>query len=100
MMDALVAYTWPGNIRQLQNMLYQFLVLGKLDFLDPKKLKQGSLPRESEGSLPLKAAVEEFEKQYITKALARNHNKKGRVAEQLGMDRKTLFRKIKRYDLK
>ncbi len=99
MMDALVAYSWPGNIRQLQNMVYQFLVLGKLDFLDPKSLKQGGLTSETGSSRNLKVAVEEFEKTYIAKALSLHGQKKGKVADTLGVDRKTLFRKIKRYGL-
>ncbi len=96
---AMVEYTWPGNIRQLQNMLYQFLTLGTLEFLDPGTLDQtvieGTIPEYQ----PLKAAVENFEKEYISKALTRHHKKKGSVAKLLGMDRKTLFRKMKRYDL-
>ena len=96
-MDALMTYAWPGNIRQLQNMVYQFLVLGKMDFLDPDTIKDGNI----QASLPgdLKTAVEEFEKNFITRALTRYKGKKGKVAQALKVDRKTLFRKMKRYKL-
>ncbi|MCG8617548.1 MAG: sigma 54-interacting transcriptional regulator [Desulfobacterales bacterium] len=96
-MDALMTYAWPGNIRQLQNMVYQFLVLGKMDFLDPDTIKDGNI----QASLPgdLKTAVEEFEKNFITRALTRYKGKKGKVAQALKVDRKTLFRKMKRYEL-
>ncbi len=99
MMDSFMEYSWPGNIRQLQNMVYQFLVLGKLDFLDPKSLKQGGLTLEADSSRSLKAAVEDFEKTYIAKVLSSHGQKKGKVADTLGVDRKTLFRKMKRYGL-
>ncbi|MEH0022206.1 MAG: sigma 54-interacting transcriptional regulator [Desulfobacter sp.] len=99
MMDAMMNYAWPGNIRQLQNMVYQFLVLGKLDFLDPKTLKQGPLATGSGMPESLKNAVETFEKKFIAQALSRHGRKKGKVADLLEVDRKTLFRKMKRYGL-
>ncbi len=99
MMTSLINYAWPGNIRQLQNMLYQFMVLGKLDFLDPESLDRNALSSAPNKTQPLKLAVEEFEKSYIEQVLTLNNQKKGKVADLLGMDRKTLFRKIKRYGL-
>ena len=92
-------YAWPGNVRQLQNMIYQFLVLGKMDFLDPASLNHDASASKKQAVLPLKSAVEEFEKDYIKRALALNNHKRGAVAGLLGMDRKTLFRKMKRYGL-
>jgi len=99
MVESLMEYSWPGNIRQLQNMVYQYLVLGKLEFIDPKTLKKGGLAKESVPPGGLKSAVEEFEKGYISQLLSRNRGKKSRVAELLKVDRKTLFRKMKRYGL-
>ena len=97
--EKMIHYSWPGNIRQLQNMLYQFLTLGKLEFLDPEKLDRNFLKPGFEIEQTLKTAVEEFEKNYILKILARNRRKKGKTARALGMDRKTLFRKMKRYKI-
>lgn len=99
MITAMVEYPWPGNIRQLQNMLYQFLTLGTLEFLDPDSLDQNILKSSLRENQHLKTAVEEFEKNHIAKALVRHHGKRGAVATMMGMDRKTLFRKMKRYDL-
>ncbi|WDP88293.1 MAG: sigma 54-interacting transcriptional regulator [Desulfobacter sp.] len=104
MMAAMVNYPWPGNIRQLQNMVYQFLVLGRLDFLDPEGLGPrrpggGGHSGEDAGTTCLKAAVEEFEKSHISRLLSRHRGKKGIVAKALEVDRKTLFRKMKRYGL-
>ena len=98
MMDQLTAYSWPGNVRQLQNVLYQFLTLGKLEFLDPESLsKKGPATASGGEDQTLKEAVAGFEKEFIEKALARHGHKKGRASKALGMDRKTLFRKMKRY---
>ncbi len=99
MLNTMQAYAWPGNVRQLQNMIYQFLVLGKMDFPDISTLSRGAAPTHPAACLPLKTAVQEFEKEYIAKTLASNNGKKGKIAGLLGMDRKTLFRKMKRYGL-
>lgn len=99
LMESFIEYTWPGNIRQLQNMVYQYLVLGKLEFIDPKTLRKGVLSKESASAKGLKSAVEEFEKNYIAQLLSIHKGKKGKVAQILEVDRKTLFRKIKRYAL-
>ncbi len=99
MINTMVQYSWPGNVRQLQNVLYQFLTIGKLEFLDPESLDQ-NLRQATPENKSLKKAVEEFEKKLLTRTLTRYHKKKGKVADILGMDRKTLFRKLKRYDIK
>ncbi len=99
MIDQMINYTWPGNVRQLQNMLYQFLILGKLEFLEPGSLYRKALTKDPEKIQTLKMAVEEFEKTYISKMLDQHGNEKLKVAQLLKMDRKTLFRKMKRYGL-
>lgn len=96
--EALMSYSWPGNIRQLQNMVYQYLVLGELDFLDPSRMGDDS-KGNTDSDRSLKQAVEGFEKTYISRVLKTYKGKKGMVADALKVDRKTLFRKIKRYGL-
>ena len=103
--SAMVDYHWPGNIRQLQNVLYQYLTLGQLEFLDPmggegdNKRTQGTGHDKGEEET-LKSAMEGFEKRFIEKMLALHGHRKLKVAETLGIDRKTLFRKIKQYHIK
>ncbi|MCP4023902.1 MAG: response regulator, partial [Desulfobacteraceae bacterium] len=96
MIQSMMDYAWPGNIRQLQNMLYQFLTMGKMEFLDPDSLDKTLLPSGLPAKSLLKDKVAQFEKQELQKALALHGHKKGMVAKALGIDRKTLFRKIKR----
>jgi DNA-binding NtrC family response regulator len=100
MIVQMINYSWPGNVRQLQNMLYQFLILGRLEFIEPKNLYHNDRPATIPKDQSLKMAVEEFEKKYISNILGRYGQKKVKVAQILKMDRKTLFRKIKRYGIK
>ena len=96
-------YAWPGNIRQLQNMLYQFLTLGRLELLEHKQSfvqeESRDEPAFTRGAKQLKPAVAEFEKEFITRTLA-EYPKCEIAAEILGMNRKTLYRKMKRYGIK
>lgn len=105
--SAMKNYHWPGNIRQLQNVLYQYLTIGRLEFLDPAgDDADGEYDPEqdhaagagSEDGLTLRQAVEQFEKQFIEQTLERLDHRKMKVAQALGIDRKTLFRKIKQYN--
>ncbi|MCG8563686.1 MAG: sigma 54-interacting transcriptional regulator [Desulfobacterales bacterium] len=100
MMGQLVNYAWPGNVRQLQNVIYQFLSLGRLEFLDPDSLSHGPLAAANDENQTLKEAVAEFEKDLIHRTLTRMGRRKGRASKALGVDRKTLFRKMKRYGIK
>jgi DNA-binding NtrC family response regulator len=100
MIVQMINYSWPGNVRQLQNMLYQFLILGRVEFIEPASLYHNDRPAITPKDQSLKMAVEEFEKKYISNILGRYGQKKVKVAQILKMDRKTLFRKIKRYGIK
>ncbi|SMC97764.1 DNA-binding transcriptional response regulator, NtrC family, contains REC, AAA-type ATPase, and a Fis-type DNA-binding domains [Desulfocicer vacuolatum DSM 3385] len=101
--SAMVDYHWPGNIRQLQNVLYQYLTLGQLEFLDPIGGKGGKTIEDAghdKGEAQtLKSAMEEYERKFIEKMLALHGNRKIKVAEALGIDRKTLFRKMKHHNI-
>lgn len=94
-LEALYAYDWPGNIRQLQNVLLRYVTLNRLDFgikespsSPPKPIRQG-----------LWQAVEAFEKQMILEALAQNHGHKTNTAEMLQIPIQTLRRKILQYGI-
>ena len=100
MMEQLVDYAWPGNVRQLQNVLYQFLSLGRLEFLEPDSLSRGPIAAANEETQNLKEAVAEFEKELIIRTLNRCRRRKGEASKRLGVDRKTLFRKMQRYGVK
>ncbi|MDY6952834.1 MAG: sigma 54-interacting transcriptional regulator [Thermodesulfobacteriota bacterium] len=98
--DLLCNYHWPGNVRELQNALHRYLTLGRLDLGDPAGDPQGlaiGVPRPEPTNLRL--AVAGFEKSVIEKALSMTHWHKSKTASTLGIDRKTLFRKMQAFGL-
>ncbi|MBN2020941.1 MAG: sigma-54-dependent Fis family transcriptional regulator [Sedimentisphaerales bacterium] len=102
-MNILVSFDWPGNIRQLRNVIRTMVVMG-----DREKLDVGDLPPEIHRvhQLPgqTKAdgagrSLNEMERQAIIDALARTGNNRQAAAKILGIGERTLYRKIKEYNL-
>ena len=97
-MEALTSYDWPGNVRELQNTLRRYVTLNRLDFLGaplsaPEVKFEPIRPNEE----LLRDAMGHFEREYILKQLERNHWNRSKVASKLGIDRKTLFKKMRSY---
>ena len=104
-MEALTSYDWPGNVRELINTMHRYLTLKKLDFLDTSLIDASQTEpavsvEESETNKPLDATVKRFEKLYLTRVLEDNDWQQSKVSALLGVDRKTLYRKINQYHLK
>ena len=104
-MEALTSYDWPGNVRELINTMHRYLTLKKLDFLDSSliydsKTEPSVSVEERETNEPLDATVKRLEKLYLIKLLKDNNWQQGKVSALLGVDRKTLYRKINQYNLK
>ncbi len=102
--DALSNYDWPGNIRQLQNVLQRYLTVKRLDFLHPHKPTPAERGENSDGEnsqtpLTLREALETFEKRFILTALEQHRWQKLQTAQALGLERKTLYRKMKKFDI-
>lgn len=116
-MDALQAYDWPGNIRELENLMERLVILkgqGTVDLGDlPHRIFQkyaegrpagsGALsewefPRMvlPQGGLDLKAIVDAFENHLVDQALARTSGNKNRASELLMMNRTTLVEKLRK----
>jgi transcriptional regulator with PAS, ATPase and Fis domain len=101
-MEALRAHDWPGNVRELQNTVFRFLTLKKLDFAETvRRFGAGTqnlpLPETETGNLEV--MLEDFEKQVIKKTLDRHHWQREVTAYALGIHRKTLFTKMKKFGL-
>jgi PAS domain S-box-containing protein len=97
-------YHWPGNIRELQNVLRRYITLQNLDFLEVSNNKDLTEDNFKHGNstdkiILLKNAVGDFEKDHIQDILNQNHWHKGKSSKLLGISRKTLFRKMKTYGL-
>ena len=96
--SALLAHDWPGNVRELRNLAERYVLLGAAFDYRLDALLEGA---ESEvGELPLPQQVELFEKSLIDQALARERGRVTEVAERLGLPRKTLYDKLKKYGLR
>ncbi len=101
-------HSWPGNIRELRNMLNQAVLLSDGEELDLSvflisivKDPVLNLPEPGAGSLQdqMNAALERYERSLIEQALVRSKYNRTSAAEALGITRKTLFNKISKYKL-
>lgn len=105
-MHVLQCYHWPGNVRELQNTVERAVVLCKERYITtrslPSKLAQSvetSKEAETLHHTSLKEALEEPEKRIIEAALRANGWNRQLTAQQLDINRTTLYKKMKRYDL-
>lgn len=101
-LDLLMNYGWPGNIRELENVIERAVILCKDKIIRPEYLPQNikkEPKREPSIFIPDKQ-LEDVEKQYIYEVLKENNWNKSKSAKILGIERMTLYKKIKKYNLK
>ncbi len=95
---ALEAYDWPGNVRELQHAIERAVILATADEIQPAdlpdELRSGARP-------PARAAgsIEDMERQHIIATLRQVGGHRGKAATLLGIDPKTLYRKIQGYGI-
>ena len=95
-MDEMMLYDWPGNIRELENAIERAVVVGKQREILPEDLPIFC----HEPTPPRKAySLKDVEKAHIQQVLVENQWNIARSAKMLGIDRSTLYSKIKRYKL-
>ncbi len=98
-LEALYKYDYPGNVRELQNILQRYLAIRKLDFIGFFE-EQGPRPSSTVYEwTPLQESVTEYEKSIIEKCLAFHQWNRSRTARVLGLNRKTLYSKMKGHGL-
>jgi two-component system, NtrC family, nitrogen regulation response regulator NtrX len=97
-------YPWPGNIRELKNLVQRLLIQG-----GPEEIKLDEIEREIASrspadeplvkqdllALPLREAREHFERAYLTQQLQLCNGKVGQLAKRVGMERTHLYRKLR-----
>ncbi|MGH7149886.1 MAG: sigma 54-interacting transcriptional regulator, partial [Planctomycetota bacterium] len=103
-MEALLRHAWPGNVRELENVMERAVVLSRGRSIGLEDLPgsfAGELPVQDTGSevLPLKVALEGPERRLIELALTRNGGNRQKTAAMLGVNRTTLFNKMRKYGL-
>ncbi len=108
-LDLLVGYTWPGNVRELENTLKRATALCRNNCIDADDiLFIGAGPEQELAEEPVdKAALQrktglldEGQRSIIIKALSENNWNFTQTAQELGIGRTTLWRKVKKYNLK
>jgi len=103
-MQALQRYRWPGNARELQNIIERAVLLGKGNIIGAEDLPSnvtagGGVSVEPLGNRSLKQALEAPERQIILDVLQSNNWNRQLTAETLGINRTTLYKKMKRLGL-
>src|SRR5881275_1514615 len=99
----LLDYSWPGNVRELQNAIEYAVVLARNDVIGIKELPaEIQLPPALQTSpAPVRrsgvASLDDMERETILQALTQTHGNKKKAAELLGIQRPTLYNKLKRY---
>lgn len=95
-MNKVIHYSWPGNIRELKHQMEKAVIMSNSSVLSEKDiLVEPSVRFSQTNSLNLV----ENEKILISKAIEKNHQNYTKAAEELGITRRTLYNKIKHYEL-
>jgi len=96
--QALLAYDWPGNIRELRNTIERATVLADGEVITIHDLpdKFRTLDVEGVSTSSLRQALDTFERDYIRRSLTENKGNKETTANKLGVDLATLYRKLKK----
>ncbi|MCX8030562.1 MAG: sigma-54 dependent transcriptional regulator [Thermodesulfovibrionales bacterium] len=99
-LNCLIEYSWPGNIRELKNVIERVVILANSDtiMLDdlPEKLRKEIHVNDL---APLKSYLNEYEKKVILNTYLSHNKKKEETAKALGIDIATLYRKMKKYNI-
>jgi two-component system response regulator AtoC len=109
-MEMFYRYSWPGNIRELENLLIRACVVSKGQLLQPedfpelqeRKTPEPSACREPENEFMKDGrflTLDEMEERYIRKVLKETTKNKGAICELLGISRPTLERKLEKYGI-
>ncbi len=100
-LSLLMAHDWPGNIRELENVVERAFILCEKGTIGISHLPEELTVRYSEGRAHpgMKSAGDMLEAQAIRKALERNANNRLAAARELGIHKSTLFRKIKKHGI-
>jgi transcriptional regulator with PAS, ATPase and Fis domain len=99
---ALMAYEYPGNVRELENIIEHSFVLCEGEIIESRHLPLSVQPilKSQSGRDSEPATIKQMEIILIRQALNRNKGNRTAAAKQLGIDKSTLFRKMKAFDIK
>jgi PAS domain S-box-containing protein len=101
-MARLMNYGYPGNIRELENIIEHAFVLCKGPLIEPQHLPRGLHYEKGDDRtfrLPSDSTLQQTEADLIRRTLEKNYGHRERTAKQLGIHKTTLWRKLKKYGL-
>ena len=100
-MDRLLRYDWPGNVRELMNAVERGVVLSRSEYLDETDLPLLTADEGSAGRMPApgEASLGEMERATILKTLEAAEGNKSEAARRLGITRRTLHQKLKKWGM-
>ena len=97
--QALLSYHWPGNLRQMKNIVKRATLLAQGSFITLLELGTELLEAPVSTGTSMALRNEETEKEHILEALRQTGNNKSKAAQLLDIDRKTLYNKLKLYNI-
>jgi DNA-binding NtrC family response regulator len=101
-MDLMLHYAWPGNVREMRNVVERMVLLSRTDTLEPRDLPS-SIHREQDNrptiTMPIDQPLEEIEKTVIQNVFSRVTHNRRKAAQLLGISLRALHYKIRRYQL-
>ncbi len=95
-METLTRYPWPGNVRELENVVERAVILCDAEKIDNEDLSISVQPHRELSANP---SLEEIEKDYILRVLKEANGNQSKASQTLGIDRKTLYLKLKKYGI-
>lgn len=97
-MQRLLSHLWPGNVRELENVMERAVILCESDAIGAEDLSVPAAAPLPSGSGPL-PLLEEMERDYIMRVLEEADGNQSRASRILGINRKTLYLKLKKYGI-
>ena len=107
-MTAMFSHAWPGNIRELRNVIERVVALCTNDVIEVVDLPESIVSKIDSNDLPtnerlakskLSQVTQEAESSVIRQTLAKNGNNRSRAAQDLGISRVTLYKKLHKYQI-
>ncbi len=96
-LELLSAYRWPGNVRELENVVERAVIVCETTAIGAEDISISSYAAVAD--LSVNPSLEEMEKNYILRVLKETGHNQSKASQLLGIDRKTLYLKLKKYDI-
>jgi DNA-binding NtrC family response regulator len=101
-MQKLMSMGWPGNVRELENLVERMVVLSPHSVIQSSDIPSSDKPGTESfygEAIQDSPTLEQLEKRYIQTVIEKTGAKKEKTAQILGINRRTLYRKLKEYNL-